>query len=78
MRDITTELRGLKMSYKLENLNIFALLTSKQQDKLYSMGFCGVLLEQIPLEDFRKITSNEDIINRFIKYKFSFKLRLVS
>lgn len=64
--------------YSSENINIFASLTSKQKDKLYSMGYCGVLLEQIPLEDFKKITSNKDIINRFMKYKFSFNLRLVS
>jgi hypothetical protein len=53
------------------------MLTKKQRQKLELRGYCHVMLETIPLNEFTKITNNKVIIDRFMKYKFSFKLKLV-
>ena len=63
--------------YKCENVEIYFMLTKKQRQKLELRGYCHVMLETIPLNEFTKITNNKVIIDRFMKYKFSFKLKLV-
>lgn len=66
------------MNSSCENVNICSMLTENQQRQLFNMGYGCILLEQVPLEDFKKITKNKTIIDRFMRYKFSFKLRLVA
>lgn len=61
---------------RCENVDIYFELTRIQRKKLNSYGHCHVMLEQIPMEIFKKITKNKQLIERFHNYKRSFIRRV--
>tara|TARA_R110000803_G_scaffold165978_1_gene229361 strand:+ start:774 stop:968 length:195 start_codon:yes stop_codon:yes gene_type:complete len=63
---------------KFENIDIYFKLTMKQKRKLNQLGYSHVRLEQCSVADFESVTKNRELIRRFIEFKWSYGLKIVS
>ena len=61
---------------KCENINIYFKLTKDQRKKVDKLT-SPILIEQLTLEQFGRITKNKALRERFKAYKFRHPLKLV-